>query len=101
MPTLDLNGKWLEELNFTHGTNVSVTHKDSCLTLCANPTAINGLNTLQIISKKVRHRSRTYLILDWWLLRKYGFKIGDRVGLTLEPNQIQISKIISYSTESA
>ena len=101
MPTLDLNGKWLEELSFTNGTTVNVTFKDSCLTLCANPNVSTGFNVLQVTSKQVRHRPRTYLILDWWLLRKYGFNVGDRLGLCLSPNMIQIKKINPFTTENS
>ena len=93
MPNLDLQGKWLDEIGFTTGTTVSVIFKDSCLTLCTNPTAINSFNILQVTSRKVRHQPRTYLVLDWWLLKKYGFNVGDRLGLCLSPNMIQITKI--------
>jgi hypothetical protein len=93
LPTLELNGKWLEEIGFTTGTAVSMIFKDSCLTLCANPTALTGLNVLQVTSRQVRHRPHTYLVLDWWLLKKYGFNVGDRIGLTLNPNMIQLSRI--------
>jgi hypothetical protein len=93
MPMLELQGKWLETYGFTVGISVSIKHQDSCLTLTTHTTPPNHLQTLQVTSKLIRKRPRTHLVLEWWLLRKYGFHVGDRVGLTLTPNQIQISKI--------
>jgi hypothetical protein len=101
MPTLDLNGQWLNEIGFTNGTLVSVSYQDSCLTLCTSLVDTNCLNVLQVTNRKVQHRPRTYLVLDWWLLRKYGFNVGDKVGLSLSSNTIQISKITRYTTEYA
>ena len=98
MPTLDLQGKWLDEIGFTVGTSVSISYQDSCLTLCTNPTTTNNFSVLQVISKRVRHRPRTHLIIDYFLLKKYGFKVGDKVGLTLSPNMIQINKINTFTT---
>jgi hypothetical protein len=98
MPTLDLNGQWLNEIGFTNGTTVSVSYQDSCLTLCTNPTTTNHFSVLQVTNKLVRNHPRTYLVLDWWLLRKYGFNVGDRVVLHLMPNMIQLTRINSFTT---
>jgi hypothetical protein len=94
---LPLNGKWLEEIGFTVGRGVSATFNNSCLTLTISPNH----SDLQVESRIVRHRPRTTLTLNAFHLNKYGFRIGDKVGLTLTPNQIQISKIIRYTTETA
>ena len=98
MPTLDLQGKWLEEIGFTAGATVNIVYRDSCLTLSTNTAACNSSTVLCVTSKLVRKRERTHLLLDWWLLRKYGFHAGDRVGLYLAPNIIQITRINSYTT---
>jgi len=94
LPQLPLNGRWLEEIGFTVGTPVSATFENSCLTLSISHTH----SDLQVQSRMVRHRPRTTLTLNAYHLKKYGFHIGDRVGLTLAPHQIQISKIIRYTT---
>ena len=96
LPQLPLNGKWLEEIGFTSGTPVHATYKDACLTLTTfELSTINHTpNALMVDSRMVRHRPRTTLTLNAYHLKKYGFKVGDRVGLTLAPYQIQISKII-------
>jgi len=88
LPQLPLNGKWLEAIGFTNGCNVGIIFKDSCLTL----TAGTGFD-LTVESRQVRKKPRTVLPLNAFHLKKYGFNIGDRVGLTLEPNSIQISVI--------
>jgi len=98
LPQLPLQGKWLDELGFTVGQLVSVVFADSCLTLTTNTTVGNSSSVLVIESKLVRKRPRTQLVLDGFLLKRYGFAIGDRVGLHLEPNMIQISKIIKFTT---
>ena len=90
---LILNGKWIEKLGFTVGKNVNVSFQDSCLTLSTNTAAPINYSTLQVISKLMRGKPRTQLLLDGFLLIKCGFKAGDRIGLTLSPNMIQISKI--------
>ena len=98
MPTLNLQGKWMLDYGFSAGTLVSVEFTDSCLTLTANPTATNSLSTIQVTSKLVRKRPREMLQLDWWLLRKYGFLVGDRIGLHIMNNKIQLTKINRYTT---
>ena len=95
LPRLPLNGEWLDNLGFTAGTSVRATFENSCLTLTISPNH----SDLLVESRIVRHRPRTTLTLNAFHLKKYGFRIGDRVGLHLAPNQIQISKIIRYTTE--
>jgi len=96
MPTLDLNGKWIADLGFTIGVMVSITYKDSCLILRTHSTdsAIgNHSHMLVVESRRVRGRTRPQLILNGFILKKYGFDVGDRVGLHLMQNQIQLTKI--------
>jgi len=95
---LPLTGKWLEALGFTVGQLVSVSFQDSCLTLTTDITVKNHSCVLMIESKFVRKRPRTQLLLHGFLLKKYGFHIGDQVGLYLEPNKIQITKINKFTT---
>ena len=98
MPTLELQGKWLETLGFTVGTTVNVGFHDSCITLSTKPITSNNSGVLQVTNKLVRKRPRTCLVLDWWLLRKYGFHVYDRVVLHIMPDTIQITKINFYAT---
>jgi len=98
MPCLSLNGKWIENLGFTVGKVVSVTYYDSCLTLTIDSLIENHSNTLVVESKLVRKQPRTHLDIGWFLLRRYGFHVGDRVALTLEVGKIQIQKIVKYTT---
>ena len=96
MPSLDLNGKWLHELGFAIGVMVSVTYNDSCLTLNTHSngsTIGNHSHMLVVESKRVHGRTRPQLILNGFILKKYGFGAGDRVGLHLMQNQIQLTKI--------
>ena len=96
MPTLDLNGKWLHELGFSTGMMVSVNYNDSCLILNTHSngsTIGNHSHMLVVESKRVRGRTRPQLILNGFILKKYGFGVGDRVGLHLMQNQIQLTKI--------
>jgi len=95
---LPLTGKWLEALGFTVGQLVSISFQDSCLTLTTDITVKNHSCVLMVESKFVRKRPRTQLLLHGFLLKKYGFQIGDRVGLHLEPNRIQITKINKLTT---
>lgn len=95
LPRLPLNGKWLDNLGFTAGKPVRATFENSCLTL----TVSHNHSDLLVESRMVRHRPRTHLTVNAFHLKKYGFRIGDKVGLTLSPNTIQISKIIRYTTE--
>jgi len=93
LPTLPLNGKWLEEIGFTSGCGVRVEFENSCLSL----TLDNGCADLQVESRMVRKRPRTTLTLNAFWLKQYGFNLWDRVGLTLEYGKIQIQKIVKYS----
>jgi len=92
LPNLPLNGKWLDELGFTVGLGVGIIFKNSCLTLTAN----NGYDLI-VESRMIRKRPRTHLIINALWLKKYGFKVGDKVGLTLEHGKIQIQKINKYT----
>ena len=98
LPQLPLTGKWLEELGFTVGQLVSVAWGDSCLTLTMDSTIKSHYGVLMVESRLVRKRPRTQLLLNGFLLMRYGFKVGDRVGLYLAPNKIQITKINPYTT---
>lgn len=101
LPQLPLNGKWLDEIGFTHGTPVHAVYADNCLTLTTfNVDTINYTpNVLCVTTQLVRKRPRTQLILNGFLLMKYGFKVGDRLGLTLTQGMIQLSKINRFTTE--
>ena len=97
LPQLPLTGKWLADLGFTAGQMVSVVFADSCLTLATDTNVKNHSYVLMVESKFVRNRPRTQLVLNGFLLKKYGFTIGDRVGLHLAPNMIQITKINRFT----
>ena len=97
LPRLPLNGKWLDTIGFTTGKGVRVTYHDLHITL----TVCDKASDLIVESRMIRHQPRTILTLNAFHLHKYGFRIGDRVGLILNPNTIQLSKIISYITELA
>jgi len=100
LPRIELSGKWLDDIGFTVGTDVYVSYADSCLTLSINPNADiyeNHSSVLIVESRLVRKRPRTTLVLDGFLLKRYGFNSGDRLGLTLSSNMIQISKINRFS----
>jgi len=97
MPSLSLNGKWLEDLQFTVGVTVSVVYRDSCLTITTCPNVKNSIAVLVVESKQVRGRSRPQIILNGFILKKYGLNVGDRVGLHLMPDQIQIVKINRFT----
>ena len=96
LPRLELSGKWLNEIGFNAGIDVYVNYADSCLTLTTK-TLKNYSNVLIVESRQVRKRPRTILMLDGFLLKRYGFNSGDRVGLHIMPNQIQISKINRFT----
>jgi len=96
---LPLTGQWLEELGFRVGEMVNVSWGDSCLTLTTNPTVKNHACVLMVESKLTRKRPQTQLVLNGLLLKRYGFHIGDQVGLHLFPNKIQITKINRFTTE--
>jgi len=93
LPQLSLQGKWLEEIGFCVGYAVNVIFADSCLTLTTDTTVDTHYCVLMVESKLMRKRPRTQLLLNGFLLKKYGFNTGDRVGLHLSPNRIQITKI--------
>ena len=106
LPHLRLQGKWLEQLSFTVGTSVTAVYKDACLTLKTETLTLledhvseKYVFTTCVTSRLIGNKPRTQLFLNGLLLQKYGFNLGDRVGLVLAPNTIQISKIISYTTE--
>jgi len=46
----------------------------------------------------VRKRPRTHLIINAFWLKKCGFNIGDKAGLTLTHGKIQIQKINRFTT---
>ena len=95
MPSLDLQGKWLDEINFTPNTLVTAVYDDSCLTLSVSNALDSSSSScvLQVHSKRIRGRSRTVLSLNGFLLKRYGFTSYDRVGLVLSDGMIQINKI--------
>jgi len=97
MPELDLNGKWLSELGFTIGTHVNANFQDGCLTLSTDPIAPNGFGVLLVKPKRMRGRTRPQLLIDSFMVRRLGYRVHERLGLTLEPNQIQISVINQYT----
>ena len=105
MPTLELNGKYLEDFGFTPETLVSVTYQDACLTLRTGLTdlsvndAPHASHVIMVRSKRVRLRPRTQLILDGFLLKRYGFDVGDRIVLHIKPNIIQITRITHFTTD--
>ena len=72
MPRLTLEGKWLNELNFNPGILVSVVYRDACLTLSTNHTVPNTSSVICVTSRLIRGRERTQLILDGFLLKRYG-----------------------------
>lgn len=99
LPQLPLQGKWLEDIGFTVGQLVSVIWSDSCLTLTTDTTVkAHHYGVLIVESKLVRKRPRAQLLLHGFLLKKYGLHVGDRVGLHLLPNRIQITKINPTAT---
>ena len=106
LPHLRLHGKWLDQLGFTVGTSVIAVYKDSCLTLKTDAlTALEDhvpeehVFTACVTSRLRANKPQTQLFLNGLLLKKYGFNLGDRVGLVLAQNTIQLSKIIRHTTE--
>ena len=93
LPQLPLNGKWLEDLGFTIGCGVRIIFEDSCLTLIVD----NDNSDFLVESRMVRKKPRTILNINAFHLKRYGFNSGDRVGLTLSSNMIQISKINRFT----
>ena len=91
LPRLPLNGKWLEECGFTVGHGVGLVFKDSCLTLTI------GGSDLQVESRMVRKKPRTTLTINIFHLKRHGFNIGDKVGITYEHGKIQIQKIVKHT----
>ena len=100
LPHLRLNGKWLEQLGFTEGKSVTAIYKNSCLTLKADDSKPSEEHsfTACVTSRLMGNKPRTQLFLNGLLLRKYGFKVGDRVGLVLNQGMIQISNINRFTT---
>ena len=109
LPHVRLHGKWLEQIGFTVGTTVTAVYKDSCLTLKTDALKLEDHTpeehafTVCVTSRLMgnKPKPRTQLFLNGFLLRKYGFNLGDRIGLSLTPNMIQISKINRFTAESA
>jgi len=98
MPELDLNGKWLHGLGFSIGQTVNAHFQDGCLTLTTDPTAPSNIGILLVTGKRVRGRVRPQILLNGFIIKRLGYRIYERFGLTLEPNQIQISVINQYTT---
>lgn len=99
LPKLELNGKWLETLGFTVGTLVNVMHQDSCITLSVNAPPRNGSTVICVTSKLISKKPRTVLTIDGFLLKRYGFNVGDRIVLHLTPYTIQITRINNFITD--
>lgn len=98
MPELTLHGQWLEELEFTAGTLVTAVYQDACLTLRSDdPFCRNNAAVLCVKSKIIGGRPRTCLALNGLLLMRYGFYVGDRLGLSLTAGMIQITKINTFT----
>ena len=97
MPLLSLNGAWLTHIGFTAGTLVNVVYQDACLILSILATP-NISSVIPVTSKLVRGKERAFLTLDGFLLKRYGFNVGDQVVLQLMQNTIQITKINFYTT---
>ena len=97
LPTLNLQGKWLDALGFSVGAFVNVVYQDACLTLSTLETP-NTSSVIHVISKLMRGKPRTLLTLDGFILKRYGFNVGDKVVLHLMQHTIQITKINFYTT---
>ena len=98
MPELDLNGKWLHDLGFTIGQTVNAHFQDGCLTLTTNPNAPSNIGSLMVTGKRVRGHVRPQLLLNGFIIKRLGYRIYERLGLTLNQGQIQISVINQYTT---
>jgi hypothetical protein len=98
MAELDLNGKWLHDLGFSIGQTVNAHFQDGCLTLTTNSAAPSNIGILLVKGKVVRGRVRPQLLLNGFIIKRLGYRIYERLGLILEPNQIQISVINQYTT---
>lgn len=99
MPELELNGKWLNELGFSIGVMVNAHFQEGCLTLTTEPMAESNVGTLVVKPKRVRGRIRPQLLIDGFMVKRLGYRIYERLGLTLKPNQIQVTPINRYTTE--
>ena len=100
MPVLEFQGAWLEAIGFVQGTLVSVVYGDACLILRTShmQNMANSSCVICVKSKQIRGRPRTTLTLDGFLLKRYGFHVGDRVVLHLSPNMIQITRVSHFTT---
>ena len=96
-PQLCLNGKWLEELGFTVGRYAEITFDDGCMTLTLDDGSDLFMGDIQVESRMIRKKPRTYIDIYAYRLHRYGFTVGDKVGLTLEHGKIQIQKINKYT----
>jgi len=92
-PKLELNGKWLDKLGFSIGTTVNAHFQDGCLFLSTDPTAKNDFAVMVVKPKRVRGRIRPQLVIDSIMIRRLGYRINQRLGLTFEQNSIQISVV--------
>lgn len=99
MPTLELNGKWLSDLGFNIGVMVHLHFQDGCLTLSVDPTAKCSMGILLVKGKRVRGRVRPLLLIDGFMLKRLGYNSYDRIGLTLSPNRIQMTRITNFTVE--
>jgi len=97
MPVLDLNGKWLSDLGFTIGTLIYANFNNSCLTLSTDEISGSNVGVLVVKGKKMRGSVRPVLPIDWLILKRFGYHNFDRVGLTLSPHMIQITKINRFT----
>ena len=95
---LPLSGKWLEEIGFTSGAHVYVVHAHNCLTFTTSKPSVNDYTIVCVTSRLVAQRPRTELVVQIPLLMKLQLGIGDRVGLTYSPGNIQIQKIKRFTT---
>jgi len=92
-PKLELNGKWLDKLGFSIGTIVNAHFESGCLFLSTDPTAKNDFAVMVVKPKRVRGRVRPQLLIDGNMVRQLGYRVYERLGLTLEQNSIQISVV--------
>lgn len=101
LPELVLQGKWLEPLGFPAGQLVHLHFHEGCLTLSTQttPLYLHHVATLTVTHQLRRGHPRTCLRLDGFLLKRCDFHAGDRLGLSLRPNQIQAVKMVNFTTD--
>ena len=98
MPTLELNGKWLNDIGFTIGTMIYAHFADSCLTLSTNGASASNIGVVVVKGKRMRGKVRPQLLIDGFMLKRLGFTSYDRIGMTLNLGHIQMNKIPRYTT---